>query len=143
MSMRGEEEAHDELCCYTLAHGGPEFIHQHVVDAWAAQTADETTKPIAVTFALMGLYLHLERQFTGRQVQRAHMAVARRTRVYPPIALPDQRGEVTASDVLSAPPGPARDAAIEAWCASVWSAFEESRPAIIEWLGRNGVAAFA
>ena len=39
---------YEELAFYTLAHGDPAFIHQHVVDAWMLQTADETTKPIAI-----------------------------------------------------------------------------------------------
>ena len=46
----------------------PAFIHQHVMDAWAVQTADELTKPIQLTFALVGLYLHVEMAFSGRQV---------------------------------------------------------------------------
>lgn len=133
------QEAYDELYCYTLAHGAPEFIHQYVVDAWAAQNASESTKPIKLTFALMGLYLHLERQFTGRQVQRAHMEVANRTRAYPALELPTQRGGLTANDVLAAAPGPERDAAIDVWCASVWNAYIANRPAIIEWLTRNAI----
>ncbi|HEX7019634.1 MAG TPA: DUF5946 family protein [Gemmatimonadaceae bacterium] len=133
------EEAYAELCCYTLAHRAPEFIHQYVVDAWAAQNASESTKPISLTFALMGLYLHLERQFTGRQVQRAHMEVANRTRAYPAIELPRERGPLTATDVLAAAPGPERDAAIDAWCASVWNAYSGNRPTIIEWLTRNRI----
>ena len=35
--------AYHELCCYTLSHGHPSFIHQHVVDAFAAQDAPEPT----------------------------------------------------------------------------------------------------
>ena len=50
-----ERHAYDELQCYTLARGDLAFIHQHVVDAWAAQHADERTKPIGLTFALVGL----------------------------------------------------------------------------------------
>ena len=30
---------YDELCAYTIANADPAFIHQHVVDAWAAQNA--------------------------------------------------------------------------------------------------------
>ena len=50
-------ELYHELSAYTLSHPDPSFIHQYVVDAFAAQTADENTKPIALTFALVGLYL--------------------------------------------------------------------------------------
>src|SRR5437762_13393080 len=53
-----------ELCYYTLSHNDRSFIHQVVVDAYAAQTADETSKPIGVAFALLGLYLHHERGYT-------------------------------------------------------------------------------
>ncbi|HXG53369.1 MAG TPA: DUF5946 family protein, partial [candidate division Zixibacteria bacterium] len=60
-----EQQSYEQLQCYTLGHGGLEFIHQHVVDAWAAQHADEQTKPIRLTFALVGLYLHVERGFSG------------------------------------------------------------------------------
>src|SRR5438067_3221775 len=49
---------------------------QHVVDAYAAQTARASTKPITLAFALVGLYLHLEKNQTGKQVQRVHMLLA-------------------------------------------------------------------
>lgn len=32
-----EPDAYNQLRCYTLVHGDPAFIHQHVVDAFAAQ----------------------------------------------------------------------------------------------------------
>lgn len=53
-------DAYDELCAYTLTRGDPGFIHQHVVDAFTAQHADETTEPITLTFALVGLYPRVE-----------------------------------------------------------------------------------
>jgi hypothetical protein len=39
--MDSEQEAYEELCCYALARSDPSFIHQHVVDAFAVQQADE------------------------------------------------------------------------------------------------------
>src|SRR5262245_25864803 len=111
--MPSERDAYDALCAYTLTHGGAAFIHQHVVDAFAAQSADEHARPIGVTFALVGLYLHVERAFTGRQVQRTHMLMARRKRSWPAFILPDERGAITARTVLSAPAGIARDKAID------------------------------
>jgi hypothetical protein len=125
------EDAYHELCYYTLSHGDRSFIHQHVVDAFAAQMADERTKPITLTFALIGLYLHVEKQFTGRQVQRVHMALAQRKRAWPSFPLPEDRGVLSAADVLAAPAGPERDQAIDAWCASVWKGFRDSRGAVI------------
>ena len=121
-----EQEAYTELQCYTLAHRGSEFIHQHVVDAWTAQHADARTKPIAVIFALVGLHLHVEKGFSGRRVQRAHMALARRKRTWAPLPLPRERGSLTASWVMAAPAGTERDRAIDAWCADVWGAFRDS-----------------
>lgn len=137
--MLPERAAYEELQCYTLAHGDPAFIHQHVVDAWAAQHADERTKPIALTFALVGLYLHLELGYTGRQVQLAHMAMGRRKRDWPSFALPKERGSVTASHVMAAPAGPERDRAIDGWCASVWGAFQEARQEVSDLLERYGI----
>ncbi|HUY94688.1 MAG TPA: DUF5946 family protein [Terracidiphilus sp.] len=125
--MLSDTDAYHELCAYTLAHGSPIFIHQLVVDAFTAQHA-ESFKPIGVVFSLLGLYLHVEHGFTGKQVQRAHMQLARVRRTWQPIALPAERGAITVHEVLATPPGPARDAGIERWCASVWQACLCSRP---------------
>lgn len=134
-----EQDAYHELCAYTLAHGDRTFIHQHVVDAFTAQQAGAATRPIAITFALVGLYLHVELGWSGRQVQRAHMRLARHKRSWPAFALPDERGSITPVDVLAAPAGPARDEAIDAWCASVWSAYAGARPVVDALLRQEGV----
>lgn len=122
-AMPTEQDLQHDLTYYTLAHGDPAFIHQHVVDAFAAQHATPDSKPIQVVFALIGLYLHLDRGFTGRQVQRAHMQLGtpRRKWILPP--LPTGRGAVRVADVLAASPGPDRDVMIDVWCASVWHAY--------------------
>jgi hypothetical protein len=122
-----ELAAFHELCGYTLTHGDPAFIHQHVVDAFAVQHATPFSKPIAVTFGLVGLYLKIERQFSGRAVQRAHMALARTKHTWPTFVLPQHRGAILAADVVAIPAGSERDRAIDAWCASVWSAFSVNR----------------
>ncbi len=134
-----ELAAYDELQCYTLAHGGEAFIHQHVVDAWIAQHADERTKPIALTFALVGLYLHLERGFSGRQVQRVPMALGKHKKGWPSFELPRERGSVTALQAVAEAPGPERDRTIDAWCASVWAAFRESHQAVAALLKQHGI----
>ena len=138
--MNSERAAYDELCCYTIAHGAASFIHQHVVDAFAAQTANERTKPIALTFALVGLHLHVEKQFSGRQVQRAHMRLARQKQPWPVLALPRERGAMTSTDVVAAPAGPERDQRIDAWCASVWEAFREGHSTIADLVRAHGIA---
>lgn len=134
-----EVAAYHEVCAYTLTHGDAAFVHQHVVDAWAAQHASSTSKPIGVFFALLGLYLHVEHEFTGRAVQKAHMKLAQRPEPWPVGPLPTTRGAVTATDVLAAPPGAARDAAISRWAASVWATYGHQRDAIDELLRRRGV----
>jgi hypothetical protein len=133
------ENANNELCCYTLTHSDPSFIHQHVVDAFAAQHADEHTKPIKLTFALVGLYLHVEKQFTGRQVQRAHMKLAQQKRLWPSFASPDDRGSISVADVLALPAGAERDKAIHAWCASVWEAYRNCRESVAELLRQHEI----
>jgi hypothetical protein len=134
--MTSDQDLYHELAYYTLAHQDPSFIHQNVVDAYAAQHADETSKPILVVFALIGLYLHLEKNYTGKQVQRAHMQLAKNRKQWVRPALPRERGAVAIADVLAAAPGEARDAMIRLWCASVWEAWKESRAQIVD-LVRN------
>jgi hypothetical protein len=139
--VRSEQDAYNEICAYTLDHArrDPSFIHQHVVDAYAAQRADAGTKPISLTFALAGLYLHVEHQISGAQVQRIHMKLARRKHQWPRFDLPADRGNITACDVIAVPPGPDRDRAIHAWCAAVWSTFRDSHPRVIECLREHGI----
>jgi hypothetical protein len=73
------------------------------VDAYAAQTADENTKPIKLVFTLVGFYLHVEQQFTGRQVKLAHMQLGRAKQLWPIIPLPENRGAIRVGQVLAAP----------------------------------------
>jgi len=123
---------YDEVYAYTM--GRPGFILQHVVDAFAVQTANDKSKPIGVVFGLVGLYLHVEKQFSGRQVQRVHMELGRRKREWPRVHVPEDRGSMTVADVLAASAGPERDLAINNWCRSVWTAFSPNRQTIISLL---------
>jgi hypothetical protein len=132
-------EAHHALSAYTLTRGDASFIHQHVVDTFAVQTAGPSTKPVAVLMGLVGLFLHCERGFTGRRVQAAHVAIARKTRAWPTFDLPAVRGRVGPLDVMAAPEGDARDAAIHAWAASVWEACVGLRPAVLSFLEAHGI----
>ncbi len=139
--MENTKEAYDELAFYTLSHPDPSFIHQHLVDAYAAQYADENTKPITLTFALVGLYLAVEKNYSGRAVQQFHMllssmkplnaknskAVVTRQgiKTWPKFILPATRGEITLSHVLAIPPEPDRDRMIFSWCKGVWAAYKK------------------
>ena len=134
-----EVEAYHELCGYTLSLGDAEFIHQYVVDVWALQRARPDGKPVSVAFALAGLFLYLESGFTGRQVQRIHMLLARQSRTWPTFTLPEARGSLTALDVMATAPGQPRSAAIHAWCTSVWQAYAASHAAVRALLERHGI----
>lgn len=123
--MDAQPTAYDELYAYTMER--PRFILQHVVDAHRAQ-------PMALFFALAGLLLHVERGFSGHEVQRVHMLLAKHPRQYPRITLPEHRGLIGPADVLAVAAGDERDAAIERWCQSVWEAFGESRGTIAAFL---------
>ncbi len=116
-----EDEAYDALRAYTLTLGDADFLHQHVVDVYAAQHADAGDKPIQRIFALAGLNLFLEKGFSGRQVQKVHMHLANRRGPWPTLPLPARRSALTAADVLATAPGAERRQAVQAWCVSVWS----------------------
>jgi hypothetical protein len=136
--QRSTQDQFNELSFYTLAH--PDmiyFIHQHVVDAYQAQMANEKTKPIGLTFSLIGLYLYLEKDYTGRQVQQAHMKLAQNKKVWPAFELPISRGEITVSQVLHTAPGAERDSMIKEWCKSVWYSYKNSHETVASLVRRE------
>jgi hypothetical protein len=130
--MPTDREIYDELSFYTLGLGDQAFLHQNIVDAYAAQHVDEHTKPIRTVFALIGLYLTLEKGFTGRQVQRMHMRLAKQRKQWPKLSPPETTASVTVSDVLAAAPGETRDHAIRNWCAAVWEIWQPQRDVIVD-----------
>lgn len=137
LESRAEHAAYDELSVYTLTRGDASFIHQHAVDAYAAQRATGA-KPITIAFALLGLYLYLEKGYSGRGVQMAHMRYARLRKDWPRFDLPVERGSITVTEVLQAEPGTERDAAIRQWAHSVWQAWSlehEKVAALVDQLG--------
>src|SRR5436309_10980840 len=99
--MSTADDAQAELWAYTLGRGDAAFMHQHAVDALGAQRADERTTPMQLTFALVGLYLCVERGYTGRQVQRVHAALARRRSLrWPSLQPPITRGTIGVAQVV-------------------------------------------
>lgn len=131
------DELYDELAYYTLSHPDPSFLHQHVVDAYAAQCASEDTRTIQIVFGLVGLYLYLEKGFSGRKVQKAHMQLAKRRRNWDRPSLPADRGAIGIVDVLAAAPGEPRDLLIGEWCRSVWNAWKAERDPIVSLVQRE------
>lgn len=126
-----EDELYYALMAYTLELRDQAFIHQHVVDAYTAQHAVKNSKPMGVVFALVGLYLHVEKGFTGRQVQRVHMELACR-KEWPRMEVPLDFGLIDVGDVMAATAGPERDRQIHDWCRSVWEAWKGSRSQIVD-----------
>ena len=126
-----DEQAYHLLLAYSFepAHY---IVHQHVVDAHAAQTADENTKPIALVFALAGLYLHFEKGMSGPEAQQAHVRMAKARKDWPRLPLVRERGMMTASDVIQFASGPERDTAIEQWARQVWDAWREQHAKVAE-----------
>jgi len=121
MNASGEcAQVYSDLLCYTVAKQDPEFIHQHVVDTYAAQHAGGPTRNIMVAFGLIGLYLAREKGYTGKQVQLAHMRIAKKRKVWPRLEPPLQPAVLTVIDVLQARTDEEKDAMIRKWMAAVW-----------------------
>ena len=117
------EQAYQLLLAYSFAPAHY-LVHQHAVDAYAAQTADAQTKPITLVFALAGLYLHFEKGLTGPEAQQAHIRMARARKEWPRVPLVKDRGTMTAADVIQCASGAERDAAIKRWARQVWEAWD-------------------
>lgn len=126
------DELYNELAFYTLSHKGKDFIHQHLVDAYTIQTANENTKPIAIIYALAGMYLHVEKNYTGKQVQQAHVEMSKKSKQFPKITLPENRGTITISDFIKIDNPEEKDQAIHKWCESIWESFLSQHKLITE-----------
>lgn len=127
-----ESLLYNQLAYYTLSHKGGDFIHQHLVDAYTIQTANENTKPIAIIYALAGIYLHVEKNYTGKEVQQAHLKMSKKSKTFPTIILPENRGAITISDIIKIDDPKEKDAAIHKWCESIWLKFSAQHKIIIE-----------
>jgi hypothetical protein len=96
-------DARRRLRASTLTSGDATFVHQHVVDACAAQHADETTTPMAIAFALVGLHLLVEGGMTGGEGRRVHIHLGRQKHQWPLSAVPQDCGAMAAAEVMRAP----------------------------------------
>lgn len=128
---------YDELSAYTLSLQDVSFIHQYVVDAYAAQHSGPRMRPITITFALAGLYLACERGYSGRAVQLAHMRLAGRRQQWPAFTPPAEKAALTVLDVLNAPAGPERDEMIKRWACAVWAAWASEHRRVAEVVAAN------
>jgi hypothetical protein len=114
-----------DLSCYTMAKQDAGFIHQYAVDAYEAQHAGGKTRNITVVFGLIGLCLALEKSYSGKQVQRAHLQIARVQKDWPRLEPPARPAAVTVMDALKAPDGQEKDAMIRQWMTGVWESWAD------------------
>jgi hypothetical protein len=121
-----------ELSCWTLARQDSRFIHQHAVDAYEAQHAGGNTRPITAVFGLIGLCLALEKGYTGRQVQLAHMKIASRRKEWPRLEPPNRKAELTVMDVMQAETDAEKEVMLMKWAASVWDIWKDQHPWVLE-----------
>lgn len=113
-----------QLSAYTVSLGDAEFTHQHVVDAYGAQHVGMFTKKVVPIMALVGLYLLLKHGYTGKQVQRAHMAIADQTKDWPDLTHPTELASLNILDVLKKERAAEKVAAIHTWCEAVWNSWQ-------------------
>jgi hypothetical protein len=124
------------LFCRTLVHEDPRFIHQHAVDAYAAQHAGGRSRPVTTAFALIGLCLAVEKGYTGRQVQLAHMQIGKKRQDWPRLEPPEHPGELTVIDVLQAGTDAEKEEMLMRWVASVWQSWEHRHQWVRETIKR-------
>ncbi len=125
-----------ELSYYTLAHRNLAFIHQHLVDAYGAQHVRVSKSTVGAAFSLAGLYLAVERGFTGRQVQKMHILMASKSKEWPRFGPPASLGLLTVADVLKVDPGQGRDDELMRWCESVWNAWSADQERVRQMMER-------
>jgi hypothetical protein len=112
--------------------------HQLTVDAYAAQHAPPdrggAVPPIGVAYALVGLYLALDRGVPGVEVRAAHQRMGRPDASWPRLPAPEGTGALTVLDVVAAgvmvdsPAGHAR--AVRAWVTAVGRAWAAEHAAV-------------
>jgi Family of unknown function (DUF5946) len=119
----------------------PGFIHQIAVDCYGAQHVGGMAKPVTAAFSLIGLCLHLEHGFSGRQVQAAHMALARTRNPWRLLAAPTTHYAVTVDSVLACEAAAARAQQIEAWAHSTWDAWRDEQMWVRRMIHNNRLAA--
>jgi hypothetical protein len=112
--------------------------HQLAVDAYTAQHAprevDGDLPPIGVAYALVGLYLALDRGVPGVEVRAAHQRMGKPDPSWPRLPAPTSTGPVTVFDVAAT--GAMVDSAgghgeaVRSWAAAVWQAWASQHAAV-------------
>lgn len=108
-----------------------DFIHQLAIDTYEAQHGGGKTKNISTAFGLIGLYLALEKKYNGREVQKAHIVLANRTKDWPRFDPPTHNFEITIKDVLEPKNEKKLNGLIRLWADSTWKSWTTERDNII------------
>jgi len=116
-------ELYGQLSGYTLSQNDSTFIHQLTGDAYGAQHSGGVTKNITTIFALIGLCLVMEHNYTGRQVQKVHMRIAKQS--WPRLDPPKHNASITVLDVLEAKDDIQRANLIKSWVTAVWDSLSQ------------------
>ena len=112
-----------ELSGIHFDEADPSFIHQIALDCYGAQHVCGPAKPITTAYSLIGLCLHIEHGFTGRQVQRAHTILARKPATWPELPAPTHRYPITVASVVACEHAAVRTERLEDWARSTWDAW--------------------
>ena len=106
-------------------------LHQLTVDTYAAQHSGGSVPLITTAFALIGLYLAVEKNVPGLEVGAAHKRFADRRRSWPRFIAPTTaRWPMTILDIALAESAHAHQTAVEAWAAAVWRGWRDHHAAI-------------
>lgn len=122
-------ELYWKLSFYTLSLRDDFFIHQYIVDAYAAQHASIQTKPIKTAFALFGLYLAIEHGYTGKEVQNAHIFLASKNKNWPKFIPPKVKSTLNVLDVIKKSDDK-KEEMIKQWMSDVWNSWKENHTEI-------------
>ena len=108
--------------------------HQTAVDAYLLQHVGAATKPLAVNFALNGLYLVLERGWAGTAARAAHQRLAARVprEEWVGIEPPAHVGDIRVLDVVRAEDAHETAKLIQQWGWSVWRAWHHAHEEVRE-----------
>jgi hypothetical protein len=77
-------------------------FHQLGVDTYGTQHAADHDRSIRVAYSIVGLYLSIERGWSGDDVRRAHQRMGKPQPSWPEFRRPDELGGVTVLDVAMA-----------------------------------------
>jgi hypothetical protein len=126
-------QLYGQLSVFTLSLRDKDFIHQLIVDTYAAQHSGPKVKPIDTAFALIGIYLTFEKDYTGKQVQRTHMFLGKKRTAWPRFNLPQNKSTLTVLDVLQSQESQ-YEAMIRKWGKSVWKMWQPEHENVREFV---------